>query len=347
MLVAVSLLGLAGWQAVRISGEERALQALVNRPPPARTRSTGRVAPSREIATADPISRYLAAGKRGMTNREIHSVADDFRRMGLDQPPTLFTRESLLAYREKQHAWYALAVAEALGLSKEQKAEMRNHLAGLLEAESVGMDDTIAQLTLLSEHSLPRLSAEDLARSHFSASAWLTKDGYAPWDLCDLMEDQVALTTKRLGSQVVPVFGESSGDPPVYSWLHVDPLPIIQDPVTGKEVEFMALHTHSQSEPAPPPDSIEALVSFRSRSARVSPYFDIPGTGVFPLTPEQAPPGNPNGPDLGESWPLGDVVRQCRFLQPAQLRMALLFKAELATTLVQRIDHPPSVLPNW
>jgi len=323
IILAIFLTGLAGWQAVRIAGEERALHGMIDRPPPARTRSTGRVAPSREIATADPISRYLAASKRGTTDREIRTIVENFQTLGLDDPPpmAMASIEGRRAFRVKQDAWYALAIAEAFNLSVEQKAAMNARLAMLSAAELdrlviptyvfAGSTDVELDFTNLDfeQPGMPPNSfdAKEAGKDFASATHWLADEGYAPWTLCALDQQQAALTTKQLGPQIIHPSADPFDDAPAYSWLRTTDGPLAHD-LTSGEWHFWLLV----------PDN--------------SPGF-LPGTNVFPLTVVQMS-AIVSGSD--------DFLAQCRLLQPAQLRMALLLKPDLATDLLHRLDPPVS-----
>jgi len=225
MLVAVSLLGFAGWQAMQIAVTGHHRTELIG--PPAKARSDGRGPSPRELAMKDPVATYIARANRGMTDREIRWIDEDFRAAGLDHVPD--SQDSMAthrAFRVRQQRWYLEAVSEGLSLSKAQRQEVEQALARLLT----------------SEFEVPGASSFQVTMGT-SLGFWLWQEAYAPWNLCHLTPAQTALTTKG-------TMAASSGIGEINRWEW--PFPVIQDPTTGQETEF-------QSEPGEGARDLETL----------------------------------------------------------------------------------------
>jgi hypothetical protein len=122
-----------------------------------------------------------------------------------------------MAARERE--WYADTLAEALMLDREQKAELKEKLAVALAGETKQFERVEMAFRLMdgwqanprepSEQERQELKdvfelagAEPFGRSivYFSVAwpeLWVQSDAYAPWDLCQLSPDQLAITNYK------------------------------------------------------------------------------------------------------------------------------------------------------
>ena len=102
-------------------------------PPPAKTRHALR--PVVLPWSGDPVADYVTRCAKGLTDREIGWVLEDFRNAGLDQ--FAFTEatadQELFAYRAAQNRWYLDALIDGLRLNREQSDQVAKSLIEQLE----------------------------------------------------------------------------------------------------------------------------------------------------------------------------------------------------------------------
>ncbi|WP_035609839.1 hypothetical protein [Haloferula sp. BvORR071] len=125
-------------------------------------------------------------------------------------------KKAILKTASREREWYAAALADGLMLNGEQKAELKQKLAAALaaDAEKLERADGIflrmeqrqpndgppeQELAELGELFPGLLGGEPfvLHTLYFSAALpqmWLDSEAYAPWNLCQLSPDQLALT---------------------------------------------------------------------------------------------------------------------------------------------------------
>ena len=128
MICATFILGIAIWQAqVAVTQDQQAKEVAL--PPPVKTRSAER--PTIPTALVDPVSNYESREKKGLSDREIRWILDDFRIAGLDQGIRTATREEYLTQRQTQDRWYRDALVEGWSLDDGQAARVSLKLAGL------------------------------------------------------------------------------------------------------------------------------------------------------------------------------------------------------------------------
>ncbi len=306
LIAACVFSGLGVWQIVHVSkgGEPIFQLAPKAKTAPTKLHSDGRVPIGRVLQSTDPIATYLERAKRGMTDQEIRWMIEDFQTAGLDESLSELQTETFArAHRTRQNAWYLETLGDALNLSSQQKAVARERLDALLERDLKVFMDMVnkpgnsggVDVDALMDYAHPR--------------RWLKNEGYAPWKLCDLSQEQSRLTLQRWKSEAkksdlkttdTEKASSTAEDSP--RWIETQKL-AIQEPISGNLLEF--------------PEAGETNDTFLF-------YDDSPFSGIvrisdaFPLTLDQK---------LADHRQ--NVMDQLKLLQPAQLRMALLLEPSL------------------
>jgi hypothetical protein len=311
LIAALVLSGLGIWQIIHVSnGGEPIFQfALKPKAAPTKQRSEGRESIGRVLPSTDPIAAYLERAKRGMTDREIRWMIEDFQTAGLDEKERCLTG----AFRAKQQAWYLEALTEALQLSPEQRDQAKTRMDELHAADVEMIDKEVEKYPASKDNPDLWMAIEN--RSSGGSASWLSGNGYAPWNLCELTKEQSALTMRKWvtspNGEPLPTDDPFGGSQETMRWLETKTV-IIQDPFTGKLTEF----------PDPYKDTITAVIS----SDRF--YGILPISNLFPLIPDQK---------LADHR--GNFLSQARLLQPAQLRIALLLNDKLALEILGLPDQ--------
>ncbi|MGJ8642500.1 MAG: hypothetical protein ACSHX9_03755 [Luteolibacter sp.] len=139
---------------------------------------------------------YMMKAERGMTVDEVRWVVEDFLALGLDvEYPEDTTAEGYLALRKAREEWYLGALVSGLRLTKEQERDARDAMGVLREkdyAEFVGYLDGLKSF----EHEGKAMMVIDggKVRKLTDAGSWMKDEGYRPWELCELGDDQLAVT---------------------------------------------------------------------------------------------------------------------------------------------------------
>ena len=143
--------------------------------PPQRTRHAIRAMPP--PCLSNPHTEYLGLCRKGLTEREIHWIIQDFQNAGLDLGLREVSREGCLALRKAQQRWYRGALVEGLRLSPEQSSQVAKNLAINLN---------------LAETDLPQNPTTESMANFVSSNDWLGDDAPAlkPWNLCSLTAEQ-------------------------------------------------------------------------------------------------------------------------------------------------------------
>lgn len=318
LIAACLLTGFGVWQIVDVSngGEPWFQLAPKAKAAPTKLRSEGRRPIGRVLPSTAPIAAYLERAKRGMTDQEIRWMIADFQAAGLDdRDRDPFSKDVTL--RAKQQLWYLEAMVEALQLSPEQKSRARANMDEMLGKDIEAFEQGIGGVTRVIEPT-EAIPDDSPIAPYADATTWLLKDAYAPWNLCDLSEEQSRLTLQKwrpdkkkeipakADAEKVDPF-ELPDDPPWMSPFSIQ----VQDPVSGNLIEFPIVKLGPKDDP----------------SVRIP--GDINISDVFPLTPDQKLANHRYDP-----------LAQARTLQPAQLRMGLLLDPGLVDDLLQRLDSP-------
>lgn len=320
LFAACLLTGIGIWQIIHVSngGEPLFLLAAKTKAAPTKLRSDGRVPLGKVLQSTDPIAAYLERAKRGMTDQEIRWMIEDFQTAGLDE----VDHSPRGTLRAKQQLWYLEALTEALQLSQEQRSQARARMDELLRKDLEAFEQGVGGVTEVREPT-EAIPDDSPIAPNADATTWLLKDAYAPWNLCDLSEEQSQLTLERwkAGERESRVKSEAAQDPggsvtfpsPVFpEWIRSHGI-AMQDPTSGNLIEY------------PPPSELDSGCTMRGTAKGGMMMI----SDIFPLTPDQK---------------LADhryhVAAQARLLQPAQLRIALLLTPILSSTITQQLDNP-------
>ena len=239
MIFATCVVGLAFWQAQVTVAQEMAARHKVL-PQPAKTRHAIRSAPA--IFTDDPVFDYIARWEKGITDREIGWIIEDFQMAGLDfdwQNPRT-TVADLVTLRTSQHRWYREALVDALRLSPEQSAQVAAKLDELLDKAKA--DFMRARETLYIED-----ETDGTASPFVNPDEWLRNDdpfngsislSFQPWNLCQLMPEQQDILSNTEQSE-----SSTSG---FLGW-NTSPLPKVEshplkDPISAPGVKEQIAH---------------------------------------------------------------------------------------------------------
>lgn len=308
LLAGFSLLGFAGWEIAQISVKNRGAFGPRKKvlSPPSKVRSDGRMPPPAESPVADPVTAYLEAAKRGMTEREVRWLVEDFNAQGFlfSNLPANADARTVRAFRNRQQSWYLAALTGALHLTPDQRKTARERFATQLEKDSAVLVTRPVESLLGDIEVLKPIAGNIDAVEVLDPSQWLFPEAMAPWNLCDLSEAQASLTLKDWASREkrerVQDPTVAPDEPLFIPWMSTE-LAGAQDPVSGNRIEAAATN---------PPL--------------------LPRTDILPLTPGQLPPAAKEEEE--EKAPM-TVAEQARRLMPAQLRLALLLHPELASQL--------------
>ena len=135
----------------------------------------------------------------GMTNREVRWIAEDFLALGLDKENDGGTSaEGYLAMRRTRGEWFVKAMEEAYSLTKEQSAEARESIRVMEDEAFSKLQEYLGGIKPF-EHEGKKymiISGDEL-RKFTDAKLWLDTEGYQPWKLSTLSEEQAALTWQK------------------------------------------------------------------------------------------------------------------------------------------------------
>lgn len=183
-ILASLLTATALWQAqIAVAREVSASQKTL--PPPLKTRHAERTtAPS--VPTAD----YATRLQKGLTDREIGWILDDFQTAGLDGGLRVAPQEAYLTQRRAQDRWYRDALVEAWSLTPEQSAQVTGKLAELYDQAKADFIEALAagpQPVKVNDQWLIVTSSEPIHRL-IDANRRLqdTKGRFLPWNLCEM-----------------------------------------------------------------------------------------------------------------------------------------------------------------
>lgn len=301
-LIAALILSLVGgWMAALVANRPAAKHSAPG-PPVLPTKVSDRKPQEGQAGTVAVVKDYIARCQKGMTEREVRWVIEDFQKAGLAQGVRGASSEEFIRQRKAQHAWYLDLLADGLRLNPEQRGAAREKLAGLLEEAVAGFQkDLSEQASEPIEQDGRRLqlvSAEVITKL-IHADKWLTDERYAPWELCDLTEQQLGVTWRPIltGMKNDGMEGEAGG------WLDVPATPVIFE--EGKAPVI--------------PDSL-----FPAGYREFTAHLKDAGS-VFPVAAVSLPAGPVHEPPL---------MKELRGYHPSQLKTLLLLQPELAEEVI-------------
>lgn len=189
LIFAWFLMGTAIWQAqVTVVREAAARQRTL--PPPVRARHADRST----AFTGDVEADYRARCAKGITDREIGWIVEDFQNAGLAEPPPMDAPPvEFLNYRAAQQRWYHALLVDALRLSPEQSARAAAKLRELFATAKADYErgEPPGEGTAEDPESI-RTRQQRLT----TGTLWLMEEALMPWNLCQLTPAQEKLTWK-------------------------------------------------------------------------------------------------------------------------------------------------------
>ena len=302
------ILSLAGaWMIFHAASGSRASKVLG--PPVLPTKVSDRKPREGQAGPADVVKDYIARCQKGMTEREVRWVIEDFQKAGLAQGVRGASSEEFIRQRKAQHTWYLDLLADGLRLDPEQRRAAREKLTGLLEEAVAGFQkDLSEQASEPIEQDGRRLqvvSSEVIAKL-INADQWLADERYAPWELCDLTKEQLSVTWRPI---LAGMKKNDSTEAEAGGWLDVPATSVIFE--EGKEPVI--------------PDSLFPA-GFREFTA----YLKDAGS-VFPVAAVPIPAGPVHEPPL---------IKELRGYHPSQLKTLLLLQPELAEDVIAGPEKP-------
>jgi hypothetical protein len=177
IVIATATLAAAVWQATHLAYEE--IKAYAPASPPLRTRHAIRAVSSPWLF--HPLTDYVGRCQKGLTEREIRWIIQDFKNAGLDLGIREVSPETCFALRKAQHRWYRSALVDGLRLSPEQSGQVTENLAMYLQQ---------------AETDLTQNPTAEAMAEFVSTKDWLGDDApvLEPWTLCTLTPEQQTIT---------------------------------------------------------------------------------------------------------------------------------------------------------
>lgn len=202
LAIAVAVWRIEPLHSLELSMPSSSRQHVAHRDPEARNPEVGRL-----------MRRYREKTERGMTDREILSILNEFEATGIGTPPEVVPLDG--SFREKQQEWYLAALDEALNLTPAQLRQARERMRRMLEEDAAAFAKGIAAEGSRGIPNRRWPNDKTIAPFNINPLLWLSKESYAPWQLMDLTAEQEKLTVKSLGeegwSSALPL-PEDSGD---------------------------------------------------------------------------------------------------------------------------------------
>lgn len=254
--------------------------------------------------TKEPVAAFFKRAKRGVTEEEIRGMISDFEAIG--PMPSSGDIEELRGFRQGLYDWYFTAVSEALSLTPEQKQAARASLAKEL-------DQRIDGYKKANDHDSDKPLHPLIAQSLFEPNLSFHNVNLAPWNLCDLTENQERLTNKQSWQTWDETLKKKSNINWVQPWLGFHSV-MMHNPETGEIIDY-------------PPPSVHDLTCTLHGTIKGG-IIDI--TTAFPLIPDQK---------LADHRK--DLLAQAKLLHPAQLRMALLMNPGVVHALKHQLENLP------
>lgn len=308
MISAILLSVLGVWLALRASGGESEDKsksaALAGAILPGKT--SQRLPRGEE--TVDVVEDYLARCKKGMTAQEVRWIVEDFQRAGLDAEISTAKPEEFATRRRAQHSWYLDLLADGLVLTNDQRLAASKELDALLSQALERFGDELEEkASEVIEHNGKSFRVIDVGVINrlIFAEGWLADERYAPWELCELTEEQLRLTWFEWVDASRNAEPGSAMLDPEKPWWNPETSSMI-DPLSGAG----SISDYPTGEA---PDKIDGAGS------------------IFPFAKSQ----RFKSPD--HDW-AGPVDLQAMRCHPAQLKTSLLVSPGLAAQLSEKLD---------
>ncbi len=318
ILLATLLMVAALWQA-QVSAARELEARHKTLPPPLKTRHALRPPPA--VFTGDPVADYIARCEKGLTDREIGWIIEDFKNGGLDLDWRSLTVaiEQVLQHRLAQHRWYHDALVDGLRLDADQSTQVASKLQELFEKENQTF------LTERKYRSGPSNVWRDLSKPFYPDARDLIADlsismtgvpdiplvtPYLPWKLCQLTPEQEKLTWKQWFLSIE--HEKFSMSPQEVAELSGGPLFRLSSPDEGYPID------KSLQNDSPLPNLTFPLLAPQKLIAREDPedpFFE---------------PSDPSGLS---------ILENVRLMHPCQFKALLLFSPELLPVLQSQLEN--------
>ncbi|MEY3898758.1 MAG: hypothetical protein RLZZ214_4280 [Verrucomicrobiota bacterium] len=158
-------------------------------PPPLKTRSGVRPAPS-----SAPVADYASRRAKGLTDREIGWIVEDFQTAGLDLGIRVAPKEAYLAQRKAQDRWYHAALVDAWSLTPEQAAQVAGKLAELYNQAKADFIEALTAGPRPFEHNGKwyNITSADPIHRLIDANLRLQDPAgsFLPWNLCKMAPER-------------------------------------------------------------------------------------------------------------------------------------------------------------
>jgi hypothetical protein len=178
------LTGGAIWQA-QIAVAREVADRHRQLPPPLKTRRA-----QRPPTLTAPIADYATRRAKGLSDREIGWIVEDFQVAGLDLGIRAASKEAYLAQRKAQDRWYRDVLAEAWSLTAEQTSQVTAKLAELHDRAKADFIEALnagPQPIKVNDQWFIVTSADPIHRL-IDANVRLqdSKGSFLPWNLCTM-----------------------------------------------------------------------------------------------------------------------------------------------------------------
>ena len=246
--------------------------------------------------------RYEAARKLGMTEQEVQWIVSDFVGLGIDsQEVSVDSLEGYYGLRIRRQKWLLDSLVTGFGLSEDQKNQAAEQLLKLAQRDCEEFQEYLASSKPFeSEGKIYQIVDGSKVRKLTDPTYWLEREEYAPRNLCELNEDQMDMIGFR-------------GDDGDWVW----PRPGSSTKDFGTEDRYEELDDTQSSQ--------GGLISQAGK--------------VFPLSMEQVDRiQNVNSASLDSVQKKGGSLESVKVLAPAQFKMMLLLRPELAGELVREME---------
>ncbi|MCW1921907.1 hypothetical protein OKA05_05045 [Luteolibacter arcticus] len=313
----LSLIGV--WLAARVSSMPASKDTKAGPMKPGKV--SDRPAREDDAGTVDVMEAYIARCRKGMTAREVRWIVEDFQKAGLDRSAMnklwdivgssrddagmdaavseAANKEALRISKQQSH-WYLGLLADALNLDKQQRVQSTERYRtwfGPAEANFLERQKEVVEGRQAPGY-YPIAELPPYA-GLLEASEWLEDEALAPWALCDLADDQLAITHHE------EVIQERSG------------------PESSQEEDSYAYRSWLDRRPLV---GIGAVKRKSIDDILWRPSYEEAGW-IFPFHSEQQFSGTE-----------GDLLEIVKRLHPAQLKTLLLLDPQAADDLSKLLD---------
>jgi hypothetical protein len=196
LMAALILSLVGGWMAALVANRP-ATKHSPSGPPVLPTKVSDREPRGTKGEPVDVVEDYIARCKKGMTEQEVRWVIEDFQKSGLDWNPRSAPPEEFIRQRKAQQRWYLDLLTDGLRLDPDQRRMAQEKLAAFFDEAVADFQSKLSEKgsgASEQEGALHLLENGGTTKQLVEAGSWLADEKYAPWELCELTEEQVRLT---------------------------------------------------------------------------------------------------------------------------------------------------------